>query len=390
MAMVIQHRDVSVTDRKVSNNNDNNKKKQIYLIMSNKKRHRFRVWDSIFDIETKYVPIEALGRGAYGIVCSSMNTSTNEKVAIKKISNVFDRSEEALKALRELKILRQARHENVIALKDVMISSMQSIFKDVYMVYELMDCDLEKIIYSEQSLSYDHVKYFMFQLLRGVNYLHSANIVHRDLKPENVLVNAGSDLKICDFGLSRTTKGRAQPMTEHVGTRWYRAPELLLSCDTYGPSIDMWSVGCIFAELLGRQPLFPGEDSLDQLKRIINILGTQRDSDLEFITNPRVLRFLKSEAYTPGVINFSCLYPDADPMALDLLRKMLIFNPNKRITASEALKHPYMAGLYDPRLIRRAPFPCDINVDAGIGVDKIRNMIWDEMLLHHPETAPFR
>ncbi|KAK9670087.1 hypothetical protein RND81_13G176300 [Saponaria officinalis] len=354
MAMIMQQKETCLIDQKIRDNN-----KQIYKIMSNKKRHRFKVWESIFDIETKYNPIAALGRGAYGVVCSSINTSTNEKVAVKKISNVFDHSVEALKVLREMKILHQTRHKNVIKLKDVTLPSIKSTFKDVYL------------------------------LLSGLNYLHSANIIHRDLKPENLLVNANCDLKISDFGLSRTTKGRAQPMTEYVVTRWYRAPELLLSCETYGTSVDMWSVGCIFAELLGRRPIFPGKDSLDQLNLIINILGTQRDSELEFITSSRVLKFLKSQPYTPG-ISLSSLYPNADFKALDLLRKMLAFNPNKRITVSEALKHPYMTGLSDPRSIRRAPFPCDIAIDADIGVDKIRNLIWDEMLLYHPETAPFR
>ncbi|KAK9670093.1 hypothetical protein RND81_13G177000 [Saponaria officinalis] len=384
MAMIMQQKETCLINQKIRDNN-----KQIYKIMSNKKRHRFKVWESIFDIETKYHPIAPLGRGAYGVVCSSIDTSTNEKVAIKKISNVFDHSVEALKVLREMKILRQTRHENVIKMKDVMVPSIKSTFKDVYLVYELMDCDLRNVIYSRRELSGVHVKYFMFQLLSGLNYLHSANIIHRDLKPENLLVNANCDLKISDFGLSRTTKGRAQPMTEYVVTRWYRAPELLLSCETYGTSVDMWSVGCIFAELLGRRPIFPGKDSLDQLNLIINILGTQGDSELEFITSSRVLKFLKSQSYTPG-FSLSSLYPNADFRALDLLRKMLAFNPNKRITVSEALEHPYMTGLYDPRSTRRAPFPCDIAVDADIGVDKIRNLIWDEMLHYHPETAPFR
>ncbi|KAK9670185.1 hypothetical protein RND81_13G183900 [Saponaria officinalis] len=385
MTTIMQQKETCLMDDKIRNNN-----KQIYKIMSNKKRHRFKVWEStIFDIETKYDPIEPLGRGAYGVVCSSINTSTNEKVAIKKISNVFDHSVGALKVLREMKILRQTRHENVIKLKDVMVASIKSTFKDVYLVYELMDCELTNVIYSPRQLSKYHIKYFMFQLLNGLNYLHSANIIHRDLKPENLLVNANCDLKISDFGLSRTTKGRAQPMTVCVGTPAYRAPELLLSCETYGTSMDMWSVGCIFAELLGRKQIFPGKDSLDQLKLILNLLGTPRDSDLKFITNSRILNFLKSQPFTPKT-SLSSLFPNADFMALDLLQQMLVFNPNRRITVSEALKHPYMTGYYDSRSIRRAPFPCDIAVDADAGVNKIRDMIWDEMLLHRPETAPFR
>ncbi|XP_033136732.1 AAA-ATPase At2g18193 isoform X2 [Brassica rapa] len=235
-------------------------------------KHYYSMWQTLFEIDTKYVPIKPIGRGAYGVVCSSINRETNEKVAIKKIHNVFENRVDALRTLRELKLLRHVRHDNVIALKDVMLPTNKSSFKDVYLVYELMDTDLHQIIKSSQSLSDDHCKYFLFQLLRGLKYLHSANILHRDLKPGNLLVNANCDLKICDFGLARTSQGNEQFMTEYVVTRWYRAPELLLCCDNYGTSIDVWSVGCIFAEILGRKPIFPGTECLNQLKLIINVV----------------------------------------------------------------------------------------------------------------------
>ncbi|KAL9250613.1 Mitogen-activated protein kinase 2-like protein [Drosera capensis] len=138
------------------------------------------------------------------------------------------------------------------------------------------------------------------QLLRGLKHLHSANILHRDLKPGNLLVNANCDLKICYFGLERTSNCHGQFMTEYVVTRWYRAPELLLCCDEYGTSIDVWSVGRIFAELLGRKPIFLSTECLNQLKLIFNILGSQKESDLQFIDNPKAKRFIKSLPYSPG------------------------------------------------------------------------------------------
>ncbi|KAJ1378875.1 Serine/threonine-protein kinase, active site [Sesbania bispinosa] len=320
-------------------------------------KHYYSMWQTLFEIDTKYVPIKPIGRGAYGIV-----------------------------TLRELKLLRHLHHENVIALKDIMMPIHRNSFKDVYLVYELMDTDLHQIIKSSQALSNDHCQYFLFQLLRGLKYLHSANILHRDLKPGNLLINANCDLKICDFGLARTNCSKNQFMTEYVVTRWYRAPELLLCCDNYGTSIDVWSVGCIFAELLGRKPIFPGSECLNQLKLIVNILGSQREEDIEFIDNPKAKKYIKSLPYSPGA-PFSRLYPNAHPLAIDLLAKMLVFDPTKRITVNEALQHPYMAPLYDPSCDPPAIIPIDLEIDEDLGEEMIREMMWKEMLHYHPESA---
>ncbi|KAG2303030.1 hypothetical protein Bca52824_031681 [Brassica carinata] len=338
-------------------------------------KHYYSMWQTLFEIDTKYVPIKPIGRGAYGVVCSSINRETNEKVAIKKIHNVFENRVDALRTLRELKLLRHVRHDNVIALKDVMLPTNKSSFKDVYLVYELMDTDLHQIIKSSQSLSDDHCKYFLFQLLRGLKYLHSANILHRDLKPGNLLVNANCDLKICDFGLARTSQGNEQFMTEYVVTRWYRAPELLLCCDNYGTSIDVWSVGCIFAEILGRKPIFPGTECLNQLKLIINVVGSQQESDIRFIDNPKARRFIKSLPFSRGT-HLSNLYPQANPLAIDLLQRMLVFDPTKRISVTDALLHPYMAGLFDPGSNPPAHVPISLDIDENMEERLIREMIW--------------
>lgn len=175
-------------------------------------------------------------------------------------------------------------------------------------------------------------------------------------------------------------------MTEYVVTRWYRAPELLLCCDNYGTSIDVWSVGCIFAEILGRKPIFPGTECLSQLKLIISVLGSQHEADLGFIDNAKARRFIKSLPYTRGR-HFSQLYPQADPLAIDLLQKMLVFDPTKRITVLEALQHPYMAGLYDPRCNPPAQVPINLDIDENWGEEMIREMMWNEMLHYHPEVA---
>lgn len=349
-------------------------------------KHYYAMWRTLFEIDTKYVPIKPIGRGAYGIVCSSVNRETNEKVAIKKINSVFDNRIDALRTLRELKLLRHLRHDNVIALKDIMMPAQSKSFKDVYLVYELMDTDLHQIIKSSQPLSNDHLQYFLFQLLRGLKYLHSANILHRDLKPGNLLVNANCDLKICDFGLARSSSGKSQFMTEYVVTRWYRAPELLLCCEKYGTSIDIWSVGCIFAELLGRKPIFPGTECLNQLKLIVNVLGTMSDTDIGFIDNPKARRYIKSLPYTPG-IPLTDLYPNANPLAIDLLNRMLVFDPSQRISVTEALEHPYMSGLFDPNADPPAQVPIDLDIDEDVGEDVIRELMWEEMIYYHPQVS---
>ncbi|XP_020572297.1 mitogen-activated protein kinase 4-like isoform X2 [Phalaenopsis equestris] len=346
-------------------------------------KHYYSVFRNTFEIDTKYMLLKAIGRGAYGTVCSSINIETNEKVAIKKINNVFDNPIDALRTLRELKLLRLVRHENVIALKDIMVPAQRRNFKDVYLVYELMDTDLNHIIKSPQPLSNDHVQYFLYQLLRGLKYIHSANILHRDLKPGNILVNANCDLRICDFGLARSSSRDNQFMTEYVVTRWYRAPELLLCCEKYGTSIDVWSVGCIFAELLGRKPIFPGTECLDQLKLIIQVLGTMSDVDIEFIDNPRARQFINSLPYSPR-IPLASRYPNANPLALDLLSKLLVFDPTRRISVAEALEHPYLSDLFDPNADPLTEVPVELNVEEDLGEEEIRELMWEEMLYYHP------
>ncbi|KAH9731827.1 mitogen-activated protein kinase 4 [Citrus sinensis] len=232
---------------------------------------QYNVYGNLFEVSRKYVPpIRPVGRGAYGIVCAAMNSETREEVAIKKIGNAFDNRIDAKRTLREIKLLRHMDHENIIAIKDIIRPPQRETFNDVYIVYELMDTDLHQIIRSHQDLTDDHCRYFLYQLLRGLKYVHSANVLHRDLKPSNLLLNANCDLKIGDFGLARTTS-ETDFMTEYVVTRWYRAPELLLNCSEYTAAIDIWSVGCILGEIMTRQPLFPGKDYVHQLRLITEV-----------------------------------------------------------------------------------------------------------------------
>ena len=326
-----------------------------------------RVWlgRHAFDIDGRYEPMKMIGRGAYGVVCSARDRvrarrGEHETVAIKKLTNCFDSPVEARRALREVHLLRRLNHENVIKLLDIMMPVNEcGLTDDVYLVYELMDTDLHQIIRSKQTLLDEHCQYFAYQILRGLKYVHSAKVLHRDLKPSNILLNANCDLCICDFGLARSMVERGAMMTSYVVTRWYRAPELLLNSEEYAASIDVWSVGCILAEIIDRKPIFPGKDFIHQMRLIIETLGSPSDEDVAYISSPYARKYVASLPHKPK-IDFSTLYPSANPLAVDLLERMLVFNPQRRISVDDALAHPYLASLHDAAAeFVYAPDPAD-------------------------------
>ncbi|XP_077995584.1 uncharacterized protein LOC144449050 [Glandiceps talaboti] len=316
-----------------------------------------RSLDVNFDlVNTKYKPIENIGTGAYGVVCSAVNKKTGQKVAIKKIPDAFDILVTAKRTYRELKILKHFKHDNVIAIKDILMPS-ESLedFKDVYVVLDLMESDLHQIIHSQQQLTDDHCRYFLYQILRGVKYIHSGNVIHRDLKPSNLLVDENCDLKIGDFGMARgvNAKGNSDEsnkifMTAYVATRWYRAPELLCYSDDYTHAVDIWSIGCIFAEMLNRQPLFRGKNFVHQMDLITEVLGTPPDSILNMINSDQVRNFFRGKYRNKLALPWKLKFPKVNNDALDLLTKMLMFDPACRIDAEQALKHPYLAEYHTP------------------------------------------
>ncbi|XP_051865916.1 mitogen-activated protein kinase 7 isoform X2 [Pristis pectinata] len=215
-----------------------------------------------------------------------------------------------------------------------------------------MESDLHQIIHSPQPLSLEHARYFLYQLLRGLKYVHSARVVHRDLKPSNLLVNENCELKIGDFGMARGLRAPAEGpepfLTEYVATRWYRAPELMLSLPGYGCAIDLWSAGCILAEMLGRRQLFPGKNYLHQLQLMLAVLGTPPEGLVASIGAERVRAYLRGlPARQP--VALSSLYPGAEPQALDLLGQLLRLDPRERPSAARALRHPFLAQYHDPQ-----------------------------------------
>ena len=313
----------------------------------------------VFNISRCFREQKILGEGAYGVVCLATHEPTGMLVAIKKVEP-FEKTLLCLRILREIQLLRKFRgHENIVQLYDIQKPLDYNSFQEVYLIQEYMPTDLCKVIRTH-ILSDEHCQYFTYQILRGLKVIHSANVIHRDLKPSNLLVNDNCDLKICDFGLSRISNDNSFPvvstLTEYVATRWYRAPEIMLSASLYSFGIDVWSVGCILAELLTYTPLFPGSDYRNQIRLIFNVLGTPKGDDLQCIKSPRAKSYIETLPVHEGIplemvinerrMRRSC--PLANPVALDLLTKMLMFDPNKRITVDEALRHPYLANYHDP------------------------------------------
>ncbi|KAJ7980943.1 Mitogen-activated protein kinase [Quillaja saponaria] len=348
---------------------------------------QYNIFGNQFEITSKYrPPIMPIGRGAYGIVCSVLNSETNEMVAIKKIANAFDNHMDAKRTLREIKLLRHLDHENVVGIRDVIPPPLRREFSDVYIATELMDTDLHQIIRSNQGLSEEHCQYFLYQILRGLKFIHSANIIHRDLKPSNLLLNSNCDLKICDFGLARPTSENDY-MTEYVVTRWYRAPELLLNSSDYTSAIDLWSVGCIFMELMNRKPLFPGKDHVHQMRLLTELLGTPTEADLGLVRNEDAKRYIRQLPQYPRQ-PLARVFSHVNPLAIDLIDRMLTFDPTKRIKVEEALAHPYLSKLHDVADEPVCPEPFSFEFEQQpLGEEEMKDMIYKEALVLNPEYA---
>jgi len=366
--------------------------------------HSFKSGNQVFTVDKRYSHIRTVGSGAYGVVISAKDSESPNKVAIKMIPRAFHDEVDAKRILREIKLLKHFRHENIISILDMMppLAKQVEDFNDVYIVTDLMETDLHRIIYSKQSLSIEHVQYFVYQILRALKYMHSANVIHRDLKPSNLLVNSNCDLKVCDFGLARGISEThdesqmadghtgASPMllTEYVVTRWYRAPEIMLACHQYSKPVDMWSVGCIFAELLSRKPFLPGEDYIDQLTRISGKLGKLSEEDLDFVTSEKAKRFIRRLPDKP-VQSLRRQFPSQPSEAIDLLSKMLQVHPRKRINVVEALEHPFLKSLHsrEHEHVAHAPFDFSFE-DEELHRARLQELIWQEVGDFRPTCLP--
>jgi len=287
----------------------------------------------------KYKLLEKIGEGTYGVVYKAECRVTGRFMALKKIRLESEDEGVPSTSIREISLLKELDHPNIVKLEDVLHSKNR-----LFLVFEFIDYDLKKYLDTiKANMSPMLLKSYLYQLIRSIFFCHGHRILHRDLKPQNLLLDKSGQLKLADFGLARAFGVPVRTYTHEVVTLWYRAPEILLGSKVYSCPVDMWSVGCIFAEMATRQPIFPGDSEIDELYKIFRILGTPTEE-----TWPGVSRL---PDYKPAnfpkwkASNLSHFVPGMEPLGVDLLQQMLIYDPANRISAKKALKHPYFNDL---------------------------------------------
>ncbi|CAM2107215.1 mitogen-activated protein kinase 15 isoform X2 [Caretta caretta] len=336
-------------------------------------------------VSQKYEIKKRLGKGAYGIVWKAIDRRTGEIVAVKKIFDAFRNRTDAQRTFREIMLLQEfGEHPNIIKLLNVIRAQND---RDIYLVFESMETDLHAVIKKGNLLKDIHKCYILYQLLKATKFIHSGNVIHRDQKPSNILLDADCFVKLCDFGLARSLcqihEDQGSPaLTEYVATRWYRAPEILLSSHSYTKGVDMWSIGCILGEMLLGKPLFPGTSTVNQIEQILSVIPAPSQEDILAIHSDYRASVINRISSRRRVTIEEILPSSIPPHALDLLKRLLVFNPDKRLTAEEALQHPYVKRFHcptkEPSLDYDVILPLDD--DIQLSVAEYRNKLYEMIL----------
>uniref|UniRef100_A0A8C9RNV8 Mitogen-activated protein kinase 15 n=1 Tax=Scleropages formosus TaxID=113540 RepID=A0A8C9RNV8_SCLFO len=334
-------------------------------------------------ISQKYEIKRRLGKGAYGIVWKAIDRTTGDVVAVKKIFDAFRNRTDAQRTFREIMFLQEfGDHANIIKLLNVIRAQND---KDIYLVFEYMETDLHAVIKKGNLLKDIHKRYIMYQILKATKFLHSGNVIHRDQKPSNILLDTDCFVKLCDFGLARSLcqmqEDPGNPtLTEYVATRWYRAPEILLGSSRYTKGVDMWSLGCILGEMLLGKPLFPGTSTINQIEKIMTVIPHPTAEDVCSIKSEYGASVIQRMIPQGSLENI--LPSSVPPDALDLLRCLLVFNPEKRLTAEQALQHPYVSKFHNPAKEPSLDYDVILPVDDDVqlSVTQYRNKLYEMIL----------
>lgn len=337
--------------------------------------------------------LKQLGRGAYGTVHLCEDTRTGSQVAVKHVRQA---ARHGKSMIREIRLLGRLRHENLLHLLDFPAVPSPN-FEDVYLVLLYMPADLHRVIQSRQVLGDKHIQAILVQIFRALAHLHGAGVAHRDLKPANILLSSDCKLKICDFGLARGGLGSLDGddeldqqacgvLTEYVVTRWYRAPEVMLLPKQYTSAVDIWSVGCILGEILGKKALFPGKNHVDMICRVAEVLGSPRDDELLWLPKDTdAYRFIKRVCPQHSGVPLGTVYPNASPECISLLKLLLRWDPNQRLTASDAQEHEYLR-MHLPREKPLPPEQFDWTFDSfKPTVEAVKERLYHECARFHPE-----
>ena len=293
----------------------------------------------------KYEIHSRLGRGAFSKVLKAIDKKTGETVALKQIFDIFQDQRDAQRRFQEIVCLHTlGDHENIIRLLNILHSENDQV---IYLVYNYMDADLHRVIRAN-ILEDIHKQYITYQIIRGLKYIHSAELIHCDIKPCNILLNSDCNVKITDFFYSRTVATEEElfdDIDEYICAHWYRAPELILG-GKYSKASDMWNLGCVIGEMLTGRPLLPGSSLLNQLSLTLNLIGAPSAEDIKAAQVWKAHHMLQSIPYLRSV-NFQECFPSATEDAIDLVRKLLQFNPINRLSVEQAINHPYVAQFHD-------------------------------------------